>query len=143
MTAHSGGRRLYTYIKRSFYFPSISVYCYAIPRNCTTCANNRALLRNHKNTIHLFPAGSPLQFVAIDILGKFNNTPRGNNFLLVITDLFLKLVRIVSLRIVTLVTFARAFVTHLVLTYGPRIWLLSGNRTQSNSRFFQKLLIIR
>jgi hypothetical protein len=57
-------------------------------RHCTVCAKNRVTERKQTSFLKLFPAGGPLEFVAMDILGPFPKTDHGNRFLLVISDRF-------------------------------------------------------
>lgn len=63
---------------------------------------------------------------------------RGIRFFLVVTYRISKLVRTIYIKKITVQAVARAFVTQLVWTYGPSIWLLSDNGTPFTSRFFQK-----
>ena len=137
LSGHPGGRRLYHFLRRSFYWPSMAVDCYGVAKNCPSCARNRVLLRKHQKEMKLFPATAPLEFVTIDTLGELIRTPRGNRFLLVITDRFSKIVRTVPLKSISAESVAKAFVTHWVMVYGPPLWLLSDNGKQFTARFFQ------
>lgn len=74
-----------------------------------------------------FQAKSPLEYIAMDLLGEFVRTPRGNRWLLVIAD---RLVRTISLSPITSYEVARAFVTHWVFTYGPPVSVLTDNGPQ-------------
>lgn len=112
MTAHPGRSRQYTYRKRSFYWPSMAVDCYKVPSNCTTCTRDRFLLRKHQKMMQLFPAAALLEFVAFDIFGELNMTPRGNHCRLVIIDRLSKMLRTAPVRTNTSATVARAFLTH-------------------------------
>ena len=138
-SAHPGGRRLYTSLRRDFYWPSMAMDCYAVARSCTSCARNRIKLRKNSKEMTLFPAHAPLEFVAIDILGELITSRRGYRYLLVITDRFSKLTRTVPLKRITAATVATAFVHHWVFTYGPPIKLLSDNGSQFTSKFFQNV----
>ena len=85
---------------------------FATVRNCTTCAKNRLKLRKRTNPLKLFPATKPLASFCIDILGPLTKPKRGYVFLLVITDRFTKLTRVVPLRKITAYNVAVAFVEH-------------------------------
>ena len=139
VSGHLGGRKLYNGLRRFFYWPSMSVDCYATAKNCVPCAKNRILLRKNKNYLKLFPAEAPLEFVAIDILGELLRTPRGNRFLLVILDRFSKLARAVPLKRITAFEVAKAFVRHWVLVYRPTLLLLADNGKQFISKLFQEI----
>ena len=116
----------------------MAVDVYAVPRNCVSCAKNRISLRKHRNFLKLFPASAPLEFVAIGILGELIKTPRGNCYMLVISDRFSKLVRTVPLKKVTASEVAKAFVHHWVFPYSAPIWLLSDNGRQFIAKLFRE-----
>ena len=134
--SHPGGRKLYYYLRRDFYWPSMAVDCYATVKNCVTCVKNRIALRKRAKFVGLFPATTPLEFVSIDILGELIRTRRGNKFLLVITDRFSKLIRTVPLKRITAMEIARAFTHHWVFVYGPLLALLSDIGPQFAAKLF-------
>lgn len=83
----------------------------------------------------LFPALTPLELVAIDILGNLEVAQRNSKYLLVKSDRFWKLVRTVLLMAITPEYVIKASVTHLIMANGsPR--LLSSN---SGNRFTLKM----
>ena len=137
-SGHPGGRKLYARLRRHFYWPSMAVDAYGVVRKCATCARNRIKLRKHASALKLFPARAPLEQVAIDILGELIKTPRGNRFLLVMTDRYTKLTKAVALKRITADTIAQAFVTHWVFSYGAPSYVLSDNGPQFTSRFFRE-----
>ena len=106
--------------------------------NCVSCAENRISLRKRRNFLKLFPARAPLEFVALDILGELIKTPRGNCYMLVISDRFSKLIRTVPLKAVTASDVAKAFVHHWAFPYGAPIWLLSDNGKQFIAKLFRE-----
>ena len=136
LSAHPGGRKLYTTLRRDFW-PSMAVDAYGTVKNCVTCAKNRVTLRKNSKNMHLFPAKAPLEFVSIDLLGERITTSQGNRFLLVITDRFPKLVRTVPLKRITAAVIAHEFVRHWVLVYGPPALLLSDTGGQFTACFFK------
>ena len=83
----------------------------------------------------LFMARAPLEDVAMDLVGEFVTTPRGNKWLLVIVDRFTKLVRTVPMKNTEAYDVAKAFVTHWVFTYGPPVSVLTDNGPQFIARF--------
>ena len=139
MAGHPGGRRLYHFLKRNFYWPSMSLDCYGVSRNCVQCARNRVRLRRGSKEMQLFPAQRPLECVAIDILGPLIKSERGYRFVLVITDRFSKLVRTVPMKKVSAFAVAQAFVREWVFTYGPPAFVLSDNGSQFKAKFFQNV----
>lgn len=71
---HLGGRRLYHFLRGSFYWSSMCSDWYKTVRTCFTCTRIRVNLRRHNNFMKIFPILSPQEFVAIDILDKLVTT---------------------------------------------------------------------
>ena len=112
LAGHPGQTRMYYNVRRTYYWPHMAADIFATVRNCTTCAKNRLKLRKRTNPLKLFPATKPLASLCIDILGPLTKSKRGYVFLLVITDRFTKLKRVVTLRKITAYNVAVAFVEH-------------------------------
>ncbi|CDF33132.1 unnamed protein product [Chondrus crispus] len=100
-SGHPGGRRLFYTFRQRYCWPSMSVDAYATVRRCSDCAKARIKLRKHNAKLKSFPPIGPLECIAIDILGEIPRTPRGNRYLLVISDCYSKLTRTVPLKRIT------------------------------------------
>eukprot|EP00171_Calliarthron_tuberculosum_P005606 IDg5606t1 len=87
----------------------------------------------------LFPASSPLEFVAIDIFGPLTESTQEPKFILVITDCFSNIVRAVSLCSITALTDSEVFVRDWVFIYGPPARLLSDSGKQFTAKLFQSV----
>lgn len=135
---HPGGRKMYYTLRRDWYWPSLALDCYSTVRACTTCAKTRIQLRKHTTHMKLFPSYSPIDFVAIDILGELIRSKNGNRHLLVISDRCTKLVRTVPLNTINAKVVAHAFVHNWVFVYGSPRHLLSDNGAQFTSRFMRE-----
>ena len=98
-------------------------------------------LQKQSTKLKLFPPQTPLQYVAIDLLGQLIKNG-GNCFLLIIFDSHKKLVRFVPLKQITATTVARAFATHWVFSYGAPELIISDNGKQFTCQFFQNLFKI-
>ena len=139
MSGHPGGTRMFSTLRRQYYWPSMAMDVHATVRGCPECAKERINLRKHASFLKLFPAAAPLEFVAIDILGPLRPTPAGNKYLLVITDRFSKLTKTVPLKTVTSFNVATAFCRNWVFVYGPPVYLLSDNGGQFTSKYFSTI----
>ena len=139
LAGHSGERKMFYTLSKEYYWPSLAVDCYATTRNCVHCAKERVKLRKKTKRLKLFPATAPLESISIDLLGDLIRTPRGNRWLLVITDRFSKLVRTVPLKRITAAEIAKAFVHHWVFVYGPPLSVLEDNGKQFVSRLLQEV----
>ena len=110
---------------------------YATVRNCSISSKNRLKLLKHTNPLKLFPATKQLASLCIDILGPLQRTKKGYRFLLVITDRFTKLTKVIPLRKITTCNVAMGFVEHWVFKYGPPECWISDNGKQFSAKFFQ------
>ncbi|CDF34164.1 unnamed protein product [Chondrus crispus] len=110
LAGHPGGRKLYKTLRRYFYWPTMASDCYAVAKNCAACARERLI-----------------------------TTKRGNQYILVISDRYSKLVRTVPLKKISAAHIAQAFVHYWVFVYGPPVKLLSDIGTQFTTRFFQNV----
>lgn len=82
---HPGVQKLYYFMRRPFYWPSMSVDCYATVRNYVTVVRNRFNLRRHDKRMNIFSTLTPLEFVVIDILETLLKVPRSNMYLAIIS----------------------------------------------------------
>ena len=128
---------MYYHVRCTYYLPHMAADIFATVRNCTTCAKNRLNLRKRTNSLKLFPATKPLASLCIDILGPLTKSKKGNVFLLVITDRFKKLTRVVLLRKITAYNVAVALVENWIFTYGPPEAVISDNGKQFAAKCFQ------
>ena len=114
----------------------MTVDAYAILRRCLDCAKARIKLCKHNVRLKTFPPMGPLEFIALEIFGELPRTPKGNRYLLVISDRYSKRNRTVPLKKITAETVAQAFVSHWVFVYGALVKLLSDSGSQFISRGF-------
>jgi len=133
--SHPGGKKMYRSLMRAYYWPSMTVDTYNTVRNCSDCAKERVRARARNTQLKLFPAAAPLEDVAMDLLGELVTTPRGKKHILVITDRFSKLVRVVALSTIRAVDIADAFTRHWVFAYGPPKTILTDNGPQFTAKF--------
>ena len=78
-------------VRRTIYWPQMAADIAKTVHECESCAKNRIRLLKKANKLRLFPATTPLECVAIDILGPLPNSKDGFRFMLVVTDRFTKL----------------------------------------------------
>ena len=100
LSGHPGGIRMYFTLRRERerYWPQMANDAFAVVGNCASCAQVRGTRYKIQKFLQLFPASSPLEFIAMDILGDLTRTSRHNRFVLVITDRFSKLTVAIPLK---------------------------------------------
>ena len=127
---------MYMSLRRTYYWPGMALDCFNVVRNCVPCCKRRVTLKRHTSFLKLFPAKRPGEHVAIDILGPLPKTRNGFIYLLVITDRFSKLTKVIPLRSISSYVVAKAFCDEWVFNYGQPAFLLSDRGTQFTARFF-------
>lgn len=88
-----GGRKFYYLLWQKYYWPDLAVDAYNTVHRCPTCEKNRIKLRRNISELKLFPASEPLEIVAIEVIGETLGTPRGNRYMLVISNSYKKKVK--------------------------------------------------
>ena len=134
---HPGVSRQYYTMRQSMYWPSMMLDIQKQSRNCCDCGRERVKLRKHQAPLKLFPASSPLEYVAIDILGPLPKAKSGDRFILVITDRFSKFTRAVPMKTISALNVCKIFLDHWVFAYGAPTHVLSDNGSQFASKLFQ------
>lgn len=94
----------------------MAIDVYATIRNCTECARERVRVHSRVTILKLFLATAPLENVAMDLLGELITTLRGKKHILVMTDLFTKLVRIAVMSTIREIDVAKVFTCDCVFT---------------------------
>lgn len=87
---HLGFSKSYQRLKERFWWPGcksdIGRWC----KECDTCQRIKGPTDKTKAPLTQLPVGAPMDRVAADVMGPFEVTPRGNQYVLVITDYFTK-----------------------------------------------------
>lgn len=122
-----GESRMFTAIRKFFYWPAMAIDVADLVRECHPCARNRMSLHRRATMMRLFPADGPNKKVAIDILGPLPRTVEGNKYIWVTSDRFTKMARAVAIADDASYTIMNAVVDHWISAYGVMAQLLSNN----------------
>lgn len=106
---------------------------------CETCASVKKPTQTIKAPLGEMPVGAPLDRMATDILGPLPVTPRGNRFILVVTDAFTKWVEIFPIPDQTAPTCARVILNEVIARFGSPLELLSDQGPNYESILFKEL----
>ena len=133
---HPGANKMYTSMRRWFYWESMVVDVYAFVANCTQWARNSVAKRRKTNYLKTFPPTEPLTDLCMDVLGSLPRDAAGNEHLLVIVDRFFNMTRAIPLERIDAETIAEACLDYWVAAYGPPATVLSDNGPQFRSTLF-------
>ena len=87
---HLGQAKTLSKLKSRFYWPGHYKDTEHWCRTCPTCATRKTPVPHHRAPLQSVGVGSPMQLVAVDLLGPFPPSPAGNRYLLVAMDYFTK-----------------------------------------------------
>jgi transposase InsO family protein len=137
VAGHPGATKLTAALSLQWFWPSMARDCVAVVRSFPACVAKR-LKRGHKRsvTLTIFHPIRTLEFVAIDVLGPLWTTPRGNRFVLRITDRFSKMYIAVPLWELTASVVAQTLVDRWIAVFGIPVTLLSDNGSAFARKFF-------
>lgn len=75
----------------------------------------------------------------MDLMGELPGTPRGHKYLLVMTDRYSKLTKVVPMKSTSAFAVAKAFVSNWVVNFGAPAVLLTDNGPQFRAKFMQEV----
>ncbi|CAC5404232.1 unnamed protein product [Mytilus coruscus] len=85
------------------------------------------------------PVGAPLDRLATDFLGPLPTTPRGNKFILTVTDYFTKWVEVFPVKDQTAVVCAQLILNEVICRFGSPLAIHSDQGRAYESQIFQEL----
>lgn len=131
---------MYNAMQRDFYWPHKADENYATVCDCQLLALHcHNVSRQRKQ--HLYLPNRPLQFVAIDILGRLPETRSGSQHVIVTTDRYSKLTKATPTVRMTGTTFASFFLNNRISSYEIPVMVLTDNCSPFASMFFKSICI--
>ena len=131
---HLGMEKTLSRLKERFYWPGqwndVRDWC----QTCTACARRKGPAPKHRAPLQRVKAGSPMQIVAVDILGPLPETSSGNKYILVAADYFTKWVEAYAIPNQEAVTIARKLTDEMFCMFSPPERLHSDQGRQFESR---------
>ena len=108
---------------------------------CPECIKSKTgVPRDPKVELHSIEAERPGEIVAMDLLGGLPKSWGGKTYVMVLSDLFTKYARFVSLPAIDTVTVADALLKEWILLFGPPEKLLTDRGVQFTSELFVELM---
>ncbi len=122
--------------RERFFWPrcrqSVEEWC----RKCEKCAASKGPGKKQNGPMKQFNVGAPLERVALDILGPLPTSVRGNKYILIVGDYFMKWVEAYPLENQKAETVAEVFVREFVSRFGVPLQLHSDQgRNFENARY--------
>ena len=113
---HLGIRKTHEKIKQRFFWVGCKQDVIRWCKYCTVCAQKSGT--KTRAPMQHTPVGSPLEKVAMDIMGPFPISDSGNSYILVVSDYFTRWVEAYPIPDMTAQVVADKFVTEFITRYG-------------------------
>ena len=107
--------------------------------NCDNCGANKPPPFKPRAPLGSMPVGAPLDRLSTDLIGALPRTPRGNRYILVVTDQFTKWVEIFAIPDQSAETTARTILNEVIARYGSPTSIHSDQGANYESRIFREL----
>ena len=88
-SGHFGIKKTMSKIRQTYYWHGLQNDVKAYVGGCDICARRKEPLKTKRAPMEIVSSGFPMERIAVDILGEFPITERGNPYILVIGDYFM------------------------------------------------------
>ena len=136
---HLGQTKTLAKVRQRFYWYGMSADVRSYVRQCNVCASKKSPAKVRRGLLQQYPVGSPMQRVALDILGPLPETNQGNKYVLVVEDYFTKWVEAYAIPDEKAETVAQTFVSEFVSRFGVPVKLHSDKGRNFESRTFAEM----
>jgi hypothetical protein len=118
LSGHLGRKKTQEKVSRNFFWFEMREDISAYVAGCKTCEKNRKPYKAPRAELGRMAVGAPLDRLSSDILGPLPETPRGNKYILTVTDHFTNWVEILPIADLTASTTARVILNEVISRYG-------------------------
>ena len=134
MASHRGVHKTLSALQLLYYWPGLTSQTYRWVTRCHDCGAKKSTGRKRRAALKQYILGAPLERIAVDILGPLPLTPRGNQYVLVVTDYFTKWTESYAIPDQTAPTVAEKLVAEFISRYGVPRQLHSDQGTNFESK---------
>ena len=136
---HLGEEKTLERLKQRFYWPGhfhdVQDWC----KTCGVCATRKMAVPKPRAPLTNISVGSPMQFVAVDIVGPFPENSEGKKYILVVVDQFTKWSEAYAIHNQEAVTVAEVLTREWFFRYSPPETLHSDQGRQFESRLIYEI----
>ena len=139
LSGHLGVRRTKERICQRYYWFNLKQDVKWYVRKCDVCAADKTPPKLPKAPMGHLKSGAPWDTLAIDYLGPLPRTPRGNRYILVLTDQFTKYVEVFAMPDQTAEDCALKIMNEFIARWGTPLKIHSDQGSTFESKVFRHL----
>ncbi|XP_055351568.1 uncharacterized protein LOC129597891 isoform X2 [Paramacrobiotus metropolitanus] len=129
MGGHLGFARTWDRVRKRFFWPQAINFTEQYVASCAPCQARNRLTTKAAGPIQSFCPERPFEMLAMDFLGPLPRSKRGNQYILVVTDLFTKYVLAGAFPVQSAMTVAKFLVFEVFLQHSFPLRILSDQGT--------------
>ena len=138
-SGHLGINKTMSKIRQRYYWPGLQNDIKSYIAGCEKCSKRKDPIRTKQAPMQIVRSGYPFERIAIDILGEFPITEKGNKYILVIGDYFTKWTECFPMPNMEAVTVAKILVNEVIVRFGIPNQIHSDQGKQFESKLFKEL----
>ena len=140
LSGHFGVQRTYLKIKNKYWWPNMKQSIIQYIQSCLPCQQfNISRSKKPGRLQPIPPPEGPFQLIGMDYCGPFKQTPRGNQYVLCITDYFTRWVVAVVVPDCSAQTTAEALFNEFICKYGVPTVILSDQGTHFHNQLMEAM----
>jgi len=136
---HLGVKRTKTAVSRAYYWYDMKSDIRLYVQSCPVCEADKKPPKRPRAPMGHIAAGAPWDVLALDFVGPFPITDRGNRYILVMTDHFTKYVEVLAVPNQSAEECARRLVDEVISRWGAPLSIHTDQGTSFQGRLFQEL----
>ena len=139
-SGHNGFPRMYSAIRRLYYWKGIKEDILQHCRNCYTCQLHKTAAVKFKAK-HFKPSLKPMDFIAMDLIGEFHPpSSQGNHYALTGVYMLTGFTWCILIKSKKATDVARAYMQHVYSVLGGSTKILTDNGTEFKNEVFRDVL---
>ncbi|CAC5404175.1 unnamed protein product [Mytilus coruscus] len=136
---HLGIHKTTARVQNRFYWLGYKQDVITHLQNCIVCNSRKRSSRRSKSKMKQYNVGAPLERVAMDLVGPFPLSYRGNKYALVVSDYFIKWAEGYPLPDMEAQTVADSFIKNFICRFGIPRQIHTDQGRQFESKLFKEL----
>ena len=139
-SGHLSYKRLYPTLRKRFFWMGMARDLQEWLRACDSCQKIKGMGRHGtKVPMKTESVGAPMERVAVDVMGPWPTTPRGNRFIVIYQDYFSNWIEVFPLERHTAECVASVLVNEVISRYGAPLKLHSDQGREFESALYREI----